>query len=215
MQLPLVGSSLAPATATVETFPRLVSRDSTLAVSIRREALVIETSSYPGWDVFREIIAEAVNARMCASPVDGFERLGLRYIDEIRIPDVAAPDWSDWIDNSLLGPRPKEELAIPLSEWQGISLFGTQPGHAILLRYGTATGFAVDPRSELRRTNKVQGGGPFFLLDIDSFWTPEGSVPELALPGLLELCDELHHPVRRLFEGLIRDRLREEVFRNG
>ena len=199
--------------STTEHFPRLVSRDSTLAISFRREALVVETSAYPGWDAFGEIVADAISARMRVSPLDGVERVGLRYIDEVRVPGATVPDWSDWIDDSLLGPRPKEHVDLLLSEWQGVSLFGSQPGRAMLLRYGTATGFAVDPQSELRRTNKAQGGGPFFLLDIDSFWTPEGSVPEIETATLGELCDELHRPVRRLFEGLIKDRLREEVFR--
>ncbi len=215
IQLPLLPSGSTPASARVENFPRLVSRDSTLAISLRREALVVETSAYPGWDAFKEIVSEAIGARMAISALDGVERVGLRYIDEVRIPGVTAPDWTDWIDSSLLGPRPKEQVDLSLSEWQGVSLFGSQPGRAMLLRYGTATGFAVDPQSELRRTNKAQGGGPFFLFDIDSFWTPESSVPEIELTALEELCVELHRPVRRLFEGLIKDRLREEVFRNG
>lgn len=215
MQLAVLPSGPTPATAQSETFPRLVSRDVTLAISFRREAFVVETSAYPGWDVFREIVADTIQARMAISPVDGVERVGLRYIDEVRIPNADAPDWSEWIDQSLLGPKPNESVDVPLTQWQGVSLYGSQPGRGMLFRYGPASGFAVDPQSDLRRTNAVTASGPFFLLDIDSFWTPEGSVPEVDPEMLRQLCDELHRPVRRLFEGIIKDRLREEVLRSG
>jgi uncharacterized protein (TIGR04255 family) len=51
-------------------------------------------------------------------------------------------------------------------------------------------------------------------MDIDSFWTPSRDVPEFDVKTLLTTCDELHAPVGKLFERLITERLREEVFRH-
>jgi uncharacterized protein (TIGR04255 family) len=51
-------------------------------------------------------------------------------------------------------------------------------------------------------------------MDIDSFWTPEGPIPEYDRDMLVSTCDQLHMPVRRLFESMITDRLREEVLRS-
>ena len=80
-----------------------------------------------------------------------------------------------------------------------------------MLRYGAWEGFAVDPGGDLKRSSATPG--PFFLMDIDSFWIPIGGVPEFDVKALLTICDELHTPVGRLFERLITDRLREEILR--
>lgn len=206
------GMSVQPS-PTHEAFPRLISRDSTLAVSFRKESLVVETSAYPGWDTFREVIGAAVAARMDLAPIDAYDRLGLRYIDEIRVPQDAS-DWSGWINPSLLGPKPSTSIDLPLAQWQGIAIFGQQPGHTLVVRSGPQVGFAVDPSSELRRV-KPSDPGQFFLMDIDSYWTPEGGFPEVDLEQLLAMCDQLHAPIRTLFEGLITDKLRDEVFRSN
>jgi len=52
-------------------------------------------------------------------------------------------------------------------------------------------------------------------LDIDSFWTPEGFIPEFDPQVLVEKSEELHDPLRTLFETVITDRLRNEVLRGG
>ena len=199
-------------TPQIEQFTRFVNRQSTLAVSFRREALVVETSAYPGWEQFRQIVSDAVDARMDVAPVDGVERVGLRYVDEIRIPDEAEIDWCQWVSPSLLGPSPTEPIALQLAQWQGVAVYGSQPGSMLVLRYGPALGFAIDSSSELRR-EKPADGGPYFLMDIDSFSVPTGSIPEVDRDSLIATCNDLHQPVRTLFEGLIQDKLRDEVLR--
>jgi len=204
---------VAEAEVTVETFARFLNRAKTAAISFRKEAIVVETSAYPGWDRFRGYVASALAARIGASPVVGVERVGLRYIDEVRVPstDAGEVSWGDWIDGSLLGP-PREIIDLPLDQWQGMGVYGTQPGTGLIARYGPRVGFAVDPNSDLRRPSP-RDGGPFFLIDIDSFWTPTAEVPEFDIEVLMAQCDELHAPVRKLFEGVITHRLRDEVLR--
>lgn len=82
-----------------------------------------------------------------------------------------------------------------------------------MLRYGPREGFAVEPGGDLKRSTPTPG--PFFLMDIDSFWAPSEGVPEFAVTALLATCDELHAPVRTWFERLVTDRLRAEVFRHA
>jgi uncharacterized protein (TIGR04255 family) len=197
-----------------EKFPRLFSRDRTVAVSIRAESVVIEATRYPGWQWFRTLAGDALEARHEVCAVDGVERLGLRYVNEIRVPDDLAHDWSPWVDRTLLGPSAVgPELGMPVPQWQGVSLFAVGPDKAAALRYGPRQGFAIDPGGELRRSTPTPG--PYFLLDIDSFWTPSDGVPEYDVKVLLETCDALHAPTKSLFERLISDRLREEVLQNG
>lgn len=49
------------------------------------------------------------------------------------------------------------------------------------------------------------------MLDFDSFWEPL-DIPEFDPSSLADTCDELRAPVRKLFDLLITDRLRNEVF---
>jgi uncharacterized protein (TIGR04255 family) len=210
----LTSSATTQPEVTTERFPRFLDRTKTISVSVRRGALVIEASRYPGWSEFRELLAEALDARMETAPVAGVERTGLRYINEVRVPTDGDIDWAEWMHPSLLGPRSNTEMALPLGEWQGIGIYGSQPGQMLVCRYGPREGFAIDPSSDLRRSRPADGG-PFFLIDIDSFWTPADEVPKYEREMLLMRCEELHEPIRTLFEGIITDRLRDEVLRTN
>lgn len=198
--------------AKFEEFPRFVSRDNTLSVSYRREAIVVESSRYVGWEDFRRLTELAFEAIQLVAPIDGVERVGLRYIDEIRVPE-AVPDWAQWVDGALLGPTSFSDVVmLPLTQWHDTVIYGTQPGFAVVLRYGPRDGFAVDPSGPLRRN--IVSPGPFFLVDIDSFWIPSDGTPEFNVLEVLGCADKLHQPVRALFEDMITDRFREEVLRN-
>jgi len=208
------GGAPAASELQVEEFPRYFSRDNTAAVSVRAEAIVVETTRYGRWEQLRDLVTEALEARQEVGGIDGVERVGLRYVNEIRVPGEPVHDWGPWVDSTLLGPVPiGERLGLATSRWQGVTAFTAAPDRSVVLRYGPRDGFAVDPGGDLKRSTPTPG--PFFLLDIDSFWTPAEEVPEFDLETLLATCDELHAPVRRLFERLISDRLRKEVLRHA
>lgn len=197
-----------------EEFPRYFSRDNTAAVSVRAEAVVVETTRYGRWEQLRALVAEVLEARQEVGGIDGVERVGLRYVDEIRVPGEPAHEWAPWVDSTLLGPSPiGGELGLMAAQWQGVTAFTPAPERTVVLRYGPRDGFAVDPGGDLKRSTPTPG--PFFLMDIDSFWTPSEGVPEFDIKTLLATCDELHAPVRKLFERLITDRLRKEVLRHA
>jgi uncharacterized protein (TIGR04255 family) len=200
---------------TTERAPRYVSRDQTTAVTFRSEAVVIETTRHEGYKRLRDLAALVFEARQAVEPVDGVERLGLRYINEIRVPENGngTASWEPWVDPTLLGPSlVGSRLGLEV-EWQGIAVFDNGPDKSIVLRYGPREGYAVDPAGDLKRP--APPPGPFFLMDIDSFWTPSGDVPEFDVQALLTACDDLHKPVRTLFESLITERLRKEVLRHA
>jgi len=196
---------------TVERFPRYFNRETTMAVSLRREALVVEVSSYPGWLEFHKLVMKAIHARMQIAPVAGIERVGLRYIDEVRIPGQEAPDWAEWVDPTLLAPSAADATDLPLQQWQSVAVYGgSQPGPTIVFRYGPKDGFAVDPSSDLVRV-KPTDGGPYFLMDIDSFWTRGGTIPEFDTAFMNAVLDDLHGPVRRMFDLMVTPKYRSEV----
>jgi len=198
-----------------ETAPKFFSRDGATAVTFRREAVVVETTKYERYERLRSVAKLALEARQNVEPVDGVDRVGLRYIDEIRAPEagVDSTSWQPWIDSSLLGPVTiGQSLDLTPSQFQGVASFAGPPGRSLVLRYGPREGYAVDPAGELKRTTSPPG--PYFLLDIDSFWVAADETPALEPDRVLELCDNLHSPVRTLFERVITDRLREEILRN-
>ena len=210
------GFTLTPAGPTpqpTETVQRFFSRDRSTSVTFRSGAVIVETTQYRRYEDLREVVKLALRAREAAGAVDGVSRVGLRYIDEIRVPADDGPlGWSEWVDQSLLGPAPLAAAhGLDATQWQGVVVFKGAADSQLLLRYGPGEGYAVDPGGELRRP--APAPGPFFLMDIDNFWVPE-AVPSFGVAELLQRCDDLHKPVRALFESLITEKLRKEVLRH-
>lgn len=201
----------------VSSFPRWTSRDKRTALSVRSDSLVIETTDYGSYDRMRELLDVVLQTRLTVAAPVGVERIGLRYIDEIRVPAEnggSAPDWGQWVDASLLGPAhvgAKLGLAPVVNE--GVFVFSGGSDHALVLRYGAQSDYAVQSTPDLRRP--LPPPGPLFKLDIDSFWQAADEVPEFDAEVILRQADALHEPVRGVFESVITDRLREEVLRNG
>lgn len=203
-----LGSS-GPAPIITE-YQRFTSRNQRSAIAIRPGSTTVETLDYKGWDDLRLTLKMALEVRAEVSEPSGYERVGLRYIDEVRVPEADGPvDWSEWMRSTLLAADPPEGVDLPLTEWQGLTKFGPSSGHTMVLRYGPRVGYAVEPNGPLKRATTPTG--PFFLLDFDSFWENTEVVPEFTPDELLERCDKLHAPVRAMFEGLITDRLRKDV----
>lgn len=210
---------VAPATTPTQTgerFVRHLNRESTTSATIKTQATIIETTAYSGLPALAELMLQVVEARNQISSIIGIERIGLRYVHEIRVPANMGGivDWSSWINESALGPQRVAPMGLPLTEWQGAAVYReARPGKTLVLRYGPAAGRALDPNYHLRQL-KPADAGPFFLMDIDSFWTPEGSIPEYDRDALRSTLQELHRPARSLFEDLITARLRDELEHN-
>lgn len=207
-------SSKAPV---VRQAPRWTSRDKRTALTVNQDALVLETTRYTNYNEIRELLQVALQARAEIAAPAGVERVGLRYIDEIRVPAEdgdSSPAWREWLDESLLGPaRVADTLGLVPAQHQGLAVFSTRSDQALVLRYGVQTDYAVASTPQLRRP--LPPPGPLFKLDIDSFWQAGETVPEFSVDTVLRLSDELHAPVRGVFESVITDRLREEVLRRG
>ena len=205
-----------PPEVTQETVPRFETRDRTSAVTPGPDALVVETTEYERYEVFRESLETALQTLADLNPPDGVERVGLRYIDEIRVPRPVSEwsDWCNWVNPSLVGPAENgAPLGLLALDWQGLMRFTSGSSNMVVLRYGPREGYAVDPSGPLRRAGGVPEPSPYFLLDIDSFSEATDEVPAYEVAELLNTVDELHAPVRELFESVITEDLRREVLR--
>ncbi len=190
---------------------RLLNRGKTLSVTISPSALIVETSDYDRFEAFQDVIRKLLEA---AGPdIAGIERVGLRYINEVRVPDVhAVDDWRDYINASLLAGLDLDR-DFPAEATQGMVQYALDGDRHVNLRFGALPeGAIVNPAGPLRF--KTSDGGPFFLIDLDSFWTaPDDDMPEFTLDRAMEICLSLRPQVHALFEAAITDRLRDEVLR--
>lgn len=196
-------------------FPRWTSRDKRTALAIRSDSLVIETTEYGSFGRVRKLLEVALAARVDIASPAGVERIGLRYIDEIRVPAEnggGAPAWQEWVVPTLLGPaHVGSDLDLVPAASEGLVVFSSESNRALVLRYGAQNDYVVQSTPALRRP--LPHPGPLFKLDIDSFWQSGAEVPEFDPGFILGQADTLHEPVRGVFESLITDRLRREVLR--
>jgi uncharacterized protein (TIGR04255 family) len=196
---------------------RFSSRDRRTSISFGTDSIVVETTDYKGWTGFCELISAALSARQEIAPIDGIERIGLRFIDEIRLDGSDGPiDWGEWVVSSLLPPQfASEDLGLTLSQQQSVVQYASaRPEETITLRYGAVDGPpAVSSGPNFVRAS-TPPAGEYFLLDTDAAWTltPGASVPEATADGVVQLASTLHASAKGLFEALITEKLRVEVF---
>jgi uncharacterized protein (TIGR04255 family) len=210
----MVAPGAAP-TPTAERFVRYVNRDNTLAASMKSQAIVIESTNYTSFEALRDIAMRVVDARAQVSSLVGVERIGLRYVLEVRVPVGVdgRVEWSNWIAEPLLGPQRLAPAGLFLTEWQGAAVYREpQPGRSLIVRYGPGFGQALDANYHLRRVIQVQAG-PYFLMDIDSFWTPSGSIPEYDRDELLSTYQALYTPARSVFQEMLTGRMKDDLLR--
>lgn len=197
-----------------ETAPRFLNRTRTLSVTFGAMGLLVETTSYRGWTAaFRPLLKASIEALAESVEPTGVERMGLRYIDEIRLPvgGRSPEDWTSYIAEAIHAPSLSPELSdLHPQTWQGLVAYRGRDNRQVVVRYGLREGVAVNQTGVLRRPSDVVSG-PFFLIDTDSFWEPVDEIPAYSVGQLLDMADELHAPVTQIFESLITDRLREEV----
>jgi uncharacterized protein (TIGR04255 family) len=207
--------SLSPAGPSTEQVRqhRFVARDRLMSVTVDRDAVTVEATEYAGWTTFRSQLVHVVRALEQARRPDGILRVGLRYIDEIRLPD--APEnvqgWRGWIDDRLVAPFGLDDQA-HLSNGMVVLQYGEPPGYVTIFRAAPfAAGRTVQQGGPLRVPVETPDG-PYFLFDTDASWAdPDRQVPEFDSDRIAEILDDLHEPCRRLFEASITDRLRDAV----
>jgi uncharacterized protein (TIGR04255 family) len=168
-----------------------------LVSTISHAALALETTKFEDWDSFRSSVAAILDALAAALPEPpGEQRLGLRYVDRISRPEVAAvADWGQWLQPWLLGPASHPQL-----------------GEAVI---AMAQQIDCDAGDGMRVTVRQRAfddperrSQPTVLLDFDAF--REG-YRAFARDDLLAATDNLNDISHRLFRAAITDRLYETL----
>lgn len=211
-----VNPSGAEPTVSNDRVLQLTNREQSVVAQIAPESIVLKTADYRGWAKFRPLLSQVLQATSAAAAPGGYHRVGLRYIDEIRLPAGGGQvaDWEGYLNDALLAPVSLGQADDDLSPkgWQTVTQFAAGEQHTVVVRYGPNDGYAVNPDQPPHRPNRAPPG-PFFLFDIDSYWETDKTIPAFEPDEVTALCDRLHRPVRALFDAAVTDRLRDEVLR--
>ena len=215
LDLPIVEPLAQNAEPSSENFGfRFLALDRTVAATVQPNRLAIETTNYNTWEDFQDGYIRDIITSICIKigKVVGLKRIGLRYINEIRVlSNISQPeDWHEWINADLLTPL---KVAQPTGQSMILGQLGiTTTEHcAIRLWFGMSEGHVIE--DGILKLPKGTGQGPFFLLDIDSFWINQGNLEKFDLEKAIATSNTLHHPINQLFETCITKKLRNEILR--
>lgn len=187
---------------------RIASRRRTRIITVGPEAVVLEVSDYRGFDDFKQLVGDVSAAVERILKPDGIARMGLRYVDEVTVPDPE-PAWEQWVHASLQAPYAGDGLQA--SRWTGVVQYEIAPERILVFRYGPSAGPVVAANGPLRR-DRVPSG-ELFMLDFDSSWQPT-EIPEFRSTTVVETAALLREPIRTMFDALVTPSLLE-VFRGA
>lgn len=193
---------------------RFLDRRRRLSVAVARDALSVETTDYTEWNDFKPFVLETVDVVASTARVAGVERIGLRYINEIRVPEqiTDVTQWKRWISDEMLGPVGGIPGYSPAG-FQAMTQLTRGDSH-LHVRCAALVGSGVVADQPLKRRTPV-AEGPFFVIDTDSYTeTPGYDMGAFATRELDPALDDLHEPLEALFHRAISDDLRE-VFRQA
>lgn len=186
------------------------------AVLVTPVRIAADTTRYSTFNEFLGFLEEVVRAVSEVAPGRACRRLGVRYVDEIRVPGTEPGNvgqWSEWIDAALL-PGVALRQTTGRREISGAIDDTLADGYGVRFAWHTGATHAVNPSGPLMVPDPSEPG-PYFALDTDSYWsaTPGTEILGLGDPALVQRIRRLHEPVQELFETSLTDRLRNEVLR--
>ena len=193
---------------------RFLDKARTASVAVTRRSVSVEVTHYDGWDHFKPRVLQAIEATTGIAPIVGVERIGLRYINEIRVPDEVADasGWKGWIAEGVVSHLEPIPGYTAESSQTVIDLRGE--GGRMVARYAALVGSGVVSDEPLRRKTPATVG-PFFVIDTDSYReTPGEEMLACTSEALDPVLDELHEPLGELFQRTITDKSRN-LFRGG
>lgn len=193
---------------------RFLDKPRTASVAVTRRSVSVEATHYEGWDSFKPRVLQAIEATTEIARIVGVERIGLRYINEIRVPDhvADASGWQGWIDEGIVSHLQPIPGYTAESSQTVVDLRGE--GRRMVARYAALVGSGVVSDQPLRRKTPATVG-PFFVIDTDSYCEAPGEeMLECTSEALNPVLDELHEPLGELFQRTITDKSRI-LFRGG
>ncbi len=187
----------------------LKNMNSTETMTIMSESLTYETTAYNNFEQLLEAVAAACDALVAAKVQPAVQRVGLRYIDEVRVPEPITDVrlWGKWVDSRLLGHLEMVPDDVPVTSTQSVSTYDLGEGKGLNFRYAALDqGPIVVPQFLKRRAVE---SGPFFVLDFDGFHDFSGlDAAPLSSEVVLNALSAVHGPCGTAFQRSITNEAR-------
>ncbi|HVF05263.1 MAG TPA: TIGR04255 family protein [Frankiaceae bacterium] len=188
----------------------LKNASSTETLTIMSESLTYETTTYTSVEKLIEAVTEAIGALASAKVRPALQRVGLRYINELRVSaqftDVR--QWSTWINDRLIGYLEVGPEGVPATGAQSVSTYDLGEGRGLNCRFAALNQGPIVVPEFLKRP--AIPSGPFFVLDFDGFQDFSGpdAVP-LSAEAVRDSLSTVHVPCGTAFQQSITDEARE------
>jgi uncharacterized protein (TIGR04255 family) len=186
-----------------------LNSNTTIALNPNSLTMQMDGAEYRTYsESFGPLLEFALSALVALIPEVQVERIGLRYIDEVRPPETPADAraWSKWINPQLLAIMDARPDWRPVGVQAGTT-FAISDAETLTFNSGLFRGATVvDQSLPFARKGTTQDW--IFVLDVDSAWTPT-EFTRLASSGAAELVDRLHEPASDIFEWAITDEARK------
>ena len=194
----------------------LTNTDRTESVTIAPSSFICETTAYREFDDFRSSVTVVCNALISANVRPALVRVGLRYIDEVRVPELITDvrAWGKWIDSSVIGPVTVGADDVVARTAQGLVTFDLGDGKGLNFQYAALNQAPIVQPQFLNRQHFESG--PFFALDFDGFRDFSGQESAVLLDAdeVTNVLTAVHDPVGAAFQRAITEDARN-LFRGG
>jgi uncharacterized protein (TIGR04255 family) len=187
----------------------LKNATSTETLTIMSESLTYETTAYTNFDDLLEAVTAACDVLIAAEVRPAMRRVGLRYIDEVRVPEaiIDVRQWGKWIDHRLIDQLDVGPDDVPATMTQSISTYDLGGGKGLNFRYAALNQGPIVVPQFLKRP--AVESGPFFVLDFDGFHDfAGGDVIPLSSVTVRESLSTVHVPCGTAFQRSITDEAR-------
>lgn len=188
----------------------LKNASSTETVTIMSESLTYETTAYTSFEKLLEAVTAACDALDAAKVRPAVQRVGLRYIDEVRVPEPVTDvrQWSTWINDRLIGHLEVGPEDFRATGTQSVSTYDLGEGKGLNIRFAALNQGPIVVSQFLKRP--AIESGPFFVLDFDGFhdFTGQEAVP-LSAEVVRDSLSTVHVPCGIAFQRSITDEARE------
>jgi uncharacterized protein (TIGR04255 family) len=187
----------------------LKNATSTQTLTIMSESLTYETTAYTNFDDLLEAVTAACDALIAAQVRPAMRRVGLRYIDEVRVPKAITDvrQWSKWIDHRLIDQLAVGPDNVPATMTQSASTYDLGGGKGLNFRYAALNQGPIVVSQFLKRP--AIESGPFFVLDFDGFHDfTGGQAVSLSSAIVRETLSAVHVPCGSAFQRSITDEAR-------
>ncbi|MGH3428083.1 MAG: TIGR04255 family protein [Candidatus Dormibacteraceae bacterium] len=188
----------------------LKSAKSTETLTVMSESLTYETTAYTDFGDLLEAVTTACDALVAAKVRPAMRRVGLRYIDEVRVPEtiIDVRQWGKWIDSRLVGQLEVGPHGVPATMTQSIATYDLGEGKGLNFRYAALNQGPVVVPQFLKRP--AIESGPFFVLDFDGFHDfTDGQAIPLTSEVVRESLSAVHIPCGTTFQQSITDKARK------